>query len=329
MNPLRLGIFSGIQEMRDRREERNARREARQFAMEDRKAREEDREAAKKQQALTLEMAIRDKGYIPEAEAGPDGMLDAAAQNGPRSVSGKTLDDIVGAAAGTPTVGLAGVAPRYGGGPQGYKYDKMNPNAERQRRLDAQNAEARTLDMELKRLQIEQARTPRPTAPVPGTPEYFAMKEKEAEIGARHRAPPRPPAPQRPNDFNNKAAFMLEGAERSSRILDTYSAPARSALRHVPGLGNYGLSEQDQLAQQAAETMYDAYLRLTTGATISGEELKNAAKQFVPQVGDSPGALRQKAVRRREILSAMRRAAAPALQAAGEAPDDDYDLPNP
>lgn len=143
------------------------------------------------------------------------------------------------------------------------------------------------------------------------------------------KAPPaKPPAGARPNDFNNKAAFMLEGAERSSQVLDTYTAPARSWISKVPGAGNYGLTEKDQLAQQAAETMYDAYLRLTTGATISPEELKNAAKQFVPQPGDSPGGLRQKALRRREILRSMRRAAAPALNAANE-PDDDYALPNP
>lgn len=158
---------------------------------------------------------------------------------------------------------------------------------------------------------------------------------KEAQIGgmqaqaAQRRAlatkgPPKP----RPNEFNNKAAFMLEGAKHASGVLDHYSAPAASMVRKVPFLGNYGLSENDQVAQQAAETMYDSYLRLTTGATIAPEELKNAAKQFVPQPGDSPGVLRAKALRRRQILDSMQRAAQPALDAAGESPSgNDEQLP--
>lgn len=150
---------------------------------------------------------------------------------------------------------------------------------------------------------------------------------KRAQIGAvQHRAMGvNTPKPPRPNDFNNKAAFMLEGAKHASGVLDHYTAPASSVIRKIPLLGNYGLSEEDQIAQQAAETMYDSYLRLTTGATIAPEELKNAAKQFVPQPGDSPGVLRAKALRRRQILTAMERAAAPALQAAGDSGDESDD----
>lgn len=143
------------------------------------------------------------------------------------------------------------------------------------------------------------------------------------------QGPPKvPKSPPRPTEKASLAQFMLPGAERAERTLRNYSASPRTWVNKVPGLGNYGQTEKDQIALQAAETMHDAYLRLTTGATISPEELRRAALQYVPQPGDTPGMLRAKATRRREIISAMRQLAGQTV--AVEAEDDlEAGLPHP
>src|SRR3990167_5018889 len=121
-----MGLGAGAKSLRRSNmedEAMQAQREAQRMAMEDRAER-------KRQQELTLEMAIRGQGYIPDAEA----------TGGPQ-VTGKTLDDVVGAATGTRAGGMQDVS-RYGGGPKGYKYDTLGrqaKDAQVERRLqDAQ-----------------------------------------------------------------------------------------------------------------------------------------------------------------------------------------------
>lgn len=182
MNPLRLGIFSGIQQMRDRREERNARREARQFAIEDRKAREEDRKRQQETQALTLETMMRDKGYIPEAAAGPDA-----------SLSGRQLNEIVGAASGVPTVGMKGTGTRYESGPKGYRYDRMSPAAMEQ-----------TLEQRLREAQLRALEAPKPMAPRPTRTTDRGIEEFDPTTGQwspTGRSPYQAPREQTPESW--------------------------------------------------------------------------------------------------------------------------------
>lgn len=167
-----------------------------------------------------------------------------------------------------------------------------------------------------------------PQAPTPGTPEYYAMREREAQINAKYR-PVRPPRGPAATDKDKIADFMLAGAERAEKTLRDYSASPRTWVNKVPGLGNYGQTETDQIAQQAAETLHDAYLRITTGATINPEELKRAAKQYIPEPGDSPGVLRAKAMRRKEIIDAMRRSAGRVRMGGGVPDEPDDDVPYP
>jgi hypothetical protein len=180
---------------------------------------------------------------------------------------------------------------------------------ERQAREFEMDTKSRTLDDLLKQTQIDAAKNPAPKAPVPGTEPYFQMREREAAITAKHRAPSSDTP--KPAEFEKKAAFVLEGAESAAKTLDGYKAPASSFVRNVPGLGNYGLTDQDQVAQQAAETLADAYLRLTTGATITPEEVKNTAKQMVPVPGDGDDVLVSKKQRREQVIRAIRAAAMP------------------
>lgn len=154
------------------------------------------------------------------------------------------------------------------------------------------------------------------------------IAEMQSQGEARQAASqPKPPV-RRATEWNNKAEFMREGAESAEKTLRGYSAPAESVVRKIPFFGNYGLSEKDQVAQQAAETMHDAYLRITTGATINKDELARAARQYMPEPGDSPGVLRAKAERRRQVIRAIQNASAPARDPMA-VQDDVRALPNP
>lgn len=203
----------------------------------------------------------------------------------------------------------------------------------RQARMDEAATGSRSLDDELKRTQIAAAQHPAQRAPVPGTAEYYAMREKEAQIAAKYRPAPKQggPKPVPPSDKDRTADFMREGAERAERTLRGYAASPRTWVNSVPGLGNYGQTETDQVAQQAAETLHDAYLRITTGSTIGKDEMTRAAKQYIAQPGDGPRVLRAKAERRAEILRAIRASSDRVRGGIASDPDDEIEagLPNP
>lgn len=167
---------------------------------------------------------------------------------------------------------------------------------------------------------------PKPVAPAPSRTTDRGIEEFDPKTGqwtptgrTPYQAPAKPDKPDapKPAEFEKKAAFMIEGAERANQTLSTYQPTARTFISKVPGLGNYGVSEEEQVALQAAETLHDAYLRLTTGATINPEELRAAARQYVPLPGDKPGVIRAKHQRRAEIVRAIRAAAQPVLQQQG------------
>jgi hypothetical protein len=182
------------------------------------------------------------------------------------------------------------------------------------RRVEEHKAQAnsRTLEDALTQARTADIQKPdvvKPQAPVRGTPEYLETIKDEATVRAEIEQGKPAGADRKPAEFEKKAAFVLEGAESAAKALDGYKAPARSAIRHVPGLGNYGMTPEDQVANQAAETLADAYLRLTTGATITPEEVKNTARQMVPTPGDAEPVLAAKKARREQVIRAIREAA--------------------
>lgn len=141
------------------------------------------------------------------------------------------------------------------------------------------------------------------------TREQWLKDQHDASVATRapkEDAASKPPAPA---EFEKKAAFMLEGAKSAAATLDTYSPTPRTFINKIPGAGNYGLKESDQVALNAAETLHDAYLRLTTGATVTPDELRRAAMQYVPTPGDGPQVLAKKKERRGQILRALEAAA--------------------
>lgn len=325
------GLSRGDRTIRRRDAEQSAladeamRRKREQAAMDDDAVRRKRAEQSFGLDQAVQQAQLRNMGYVPDAEATGDNS----------GVSGHSLDQAVGAATGQPIMGMSDVQPRYGASVGGYRYDRANSpaartSAERGRRrsnLLTGGIDPSKVDMALDNPSTIDDLMRKPVAQheplvvvVRGGKRVYVPQSQAAGGEAPSPAPAAARHPV-PGDFEKRAAFLLEGAERAVKVLDGYSAPAASVIRHVPGLGNYGLSETDQVAQEAAETLYDAYLRLTTGASIQPAELKNAAKQMIAQPGDKPATLRQKAIRRREVIRAMRRAASVAMNADGGGQD--------
>lgn len=122
----------------------------------------------------------------------------------------------------------------------------------------------------------------------------------------------------RPNEYNQKAAFMLPGAVTAVKELDrwTHEPPSsfKSALDALPNaLGNRFKSEDEQILDQARATLTDAVLRLTTGATINDSEIQNLVAQAIPEPGDKPAKLALKAQRRQQLLAAIAAASESAM----------------
>lgn len=220
-------------------------------------------------------------------------------------------------------------------GGQEYFKDKAREIAARRTAAEREQFERMMKVAQMRKLQAETAKLMQPDEPKPETPVNWETKETAdgfVQVNPRTgeqrplqgmRPKPRPDDTPKPADFEKKAAFMIEGAERANEVLSSYRPTARSFVSKVPGLGNYGISGEEQTALQAAATLHDAYLRLTTGATIAPSELEAAARQYIPQPGDKPDVIRAKAQRRAEIIRAIRAAAQPALrqqQRAGSAP---------
>jgi hypothetical protein len=121
------------------------------------------------------------------------------------------------------------------------------------------------------------------------------------------------------SDFSRKADFMLPGAIQAVETINAWEdrnggqAPsvAGKLSRVLGGTGNYTTPEDLQVLNQSAAILADSYLRLTTGASINPEEAKNAALQMLPQPGDKPAVLKAKRARRKVVLEALTRAAAP------------------
>lgn len=167
---------------------------------------------------------------------------------------------------------------------------------------------------------VTKPETPRNIDPL--SPEGIKAATERAGAVARATANVKPtePKPHAPAEFEKKAAFMIEGAEGAVKTLENYEATPRSWVNKIPGAGNYGMTPEDQVAQQAAETLHDAYLRLTTGATINKDELARAAKQYIAQPGDAPQVLAAKKERREQIIRAIRGAASSVKRPGDPAP---------
>jgi hypothetical protein len=104
-----------------------------------------------------------------------------------------------------------------------------------------------------------------------------------------------------------KAVAYGARMQNSDKILNDLGLSGTNAI--IPGANNAVmnplLSKNQQKAVQAQRDFVNATLRRESGAVISDQEFANAAKQYFPQVGDTPEVIAQKAQNRKIAIGGI------------------------
>lgn len=286
MNFLRLGVFTGAKQIQDERQARadKAAAEQRQRMLDD----------------LVMDRQMRNSGYVPDAEAGPDA-----------SISGRSLDDLVGAATGIPTVGMKDTGTRYGQSVGGYKYDRMS--------LPVRRQQADVAKME--RDANEPYRTPAMPNIDPLSDVGISRAAQRAGAVARAEAPYKkdpkaPPVPKQPNESNTKAAGMLHRVIPAGQAINKFDdRKTLDALAAKAGmLGNWASTPEGRQLTVAAQAWIYSVLRPESGATLGDKELESYNRTYIPQPGDDDATLAMKRQNRRLAEEGVAIQAGPAFK---------------
>lgn len=110
------------------------------------------------------------------------------------------------------------------------------------------------------------------------------------------------------------AEIFANKMELSNKTLDTLANQGTSLAGKIASgipLGNYMQSAEYQKYKQAASNFITALLRKESGAAIAKEEWVRYDSEYMPQPGDGPELLAQKAEARRVAIEAMKKGAGP------------------
>lgn len=132
--------------------------------------------------------------------------------------------------------------------------------------------------------------------------------------GASVSTTPGSPPTELNQNQSNAATFSdrMTASEKVLAVVEGQGANYWANLKAmVPG-GNYMLSPEYQMFDQAKRDFINAQLRQESGAAIAPSEFENAEIQYFPQPGDSPAVIKQKTANRKIAINGMRRAAGPA-----------------
>jgi len=124
-------------------------------------------------------------------------------------------------------------------------------------------------------------------------------------------------APQMTEPQSQAAGFADRMVNALPIITDTSPAAMsrwQQLLGKVPLAGNSFVSSEFQQHIQAERDFINAVLRKESGAAISESEFVNARQQYIPQPGDQPAVLAQKAKNRETVLANLTRDAGPAYK---------------
>ena len=123
----------------------------------------------------------------------------------------------------------------------------------------------------------------------------------------------------------SNAATFADRMSASDSILNKNASagesPWQNTFAEIPLVGNYLTSPQYQQFDQGARDFINAQLRRESGSAIQPSEFDNARKQYLPQPGDSPEVLLQKAQNRKRDTEGMVRAAGDKYKPKGNAVD--------
>lgn len=154
------------------------------------------------------------------------------------------------------------------------------------------------------------------------TPEGGMRLVQGAGVGGAAR--PLTEGQSRDNVLVTRAVGALEAFEP---VADALTSRGELLAERVPfGLGRGAQSERFQLAMQAGQELLAVILRKDTGAAITRDEQEIYGAVFLPQPGDAPAVLQQKALARRRAVEAIQSGMSPdqilavgrALVAAGD-----------
>jgi len=128
------------------------------------------------------------------------------------------------------------------------------------------------------------------------------------------------------NADQSKNAGFADRMASSNPLIEQYAPAALDNTnvrldRNLPDfIANRVVSKDYQSFNQAQRDFINAQLRRESGAVIADSEFDNAAKQYFPQVGDSPQVLLQKKSNRDSAFKSMQRSAGPAYKAPAISP---------
>jgi hypothetical protein len=172
----------------------------------------------------------------------------------------------------------------------------------------------------------------------PKAPERIGYKVETDASGKIVYVPNRPGSPildvsGKPTTYTPASSKKVSEGERKSNTLLTrmegsleqlnkaiQESPSAASPEYLPetiralsfGLeapANIATSEQRQRVEAAQTDVIDAALTLGTGAAYTKEQLIGYRKSYFPQIGDTEGQIRDKAIRRENLLNAARIAA--------------------
>lgn len=120
-------------------------------------------------------------------------------------------------------------------------------------------------------------------------------------------------------------ANKMELSEHAINDLATQGTSLAGKIASGLPLGNYAQSPEYQRYKQAASNFITALLRQESGAAISKSEFERYDKEYMPQPGDGPDVLAQKAEARRIAIEGMKKGAGPGYRApTGAAPASSF-----
>lgn len=120
-------------------------------------------------------------------------------------------------------------------------------------------------------------------------------------------------------------ANKMELSERAINDLATQGTSLAGKIASGVPLGNYVQSPEYQRYKQAASNFITALLRQESGAAISKSEFDRYDKEYMPQPGDGPEVLAQKAEARRVAIEGMKKGAGPGYRSpTGAAPTSGF-----
>lgn len=157
-----------------------------------------------------------------------------------------------------------------------------------------------------------------PKAPVAGTPEWEAVKRKEAEIAQEVGAAKLTEPQEKSYLFYNlmeKAQPQIDAAMGSKKVRKLAVSAYLNAPSGVPqALANGALNTEEQSLIRSFRDFAAGVLRKESGAAVTPDELREVWGRYGPGFGDEPETDAEKSQGRINYMNTMRDQALPAIE---------------